>query len=70
VTREGFLKDKCGPRANKFEHHCHRESAFLDKPPIRSPENNRWAELFLIRKLPTFSRFSRLNGTRWEGGMG
>jgi len=22
VTREGFLKDKCGPRAKKFEHHC------------------------------------------------
>jgi len=24
VTREGFLKDKCGPRAKKFEHHCFR----------------------------------------------
>jgi len=22
VTREGFRKDKCGPRAKKFEHHC------------------------------------------------
>jgi len=22
VAREGFLKDKCGPRAKKFEHHC------------------------------------------------
>jgi len=24
VAREGFLKDKCGPRAKKFEHHCCR----------------------------------------------
>jgi len=24
VAREGFLKDKCGPRAKKFEHHCNR----------------------------------------------
>ena len=22
VAREGFLKDKCGPRAKTFEHHC------------------------------------------------
>jgi len=22
VAREGFLKDKCGPRTKKFEHHC------------------------------------------------
>jgi len=22
VAREGFLKDKCRPRAKKFEHHC------------------------------------------------
>jgi len=22
VAREGFLEDKCGPRAKKFEHHC------------------------------------------------
>jgi len=22
VAREGFLKDKCGPRAKMFEHHC------------------------------------------------
>jgi len=22
VAREGFLKDKCGPRAKKFGHHC------------------------------------------------
>jgi len=22
VACEGFLKDKCGPRAKKFEHHC------------------------------------------------
>jgi len=22
VAREEFLKDKCGPRAKKFEHHC------------------------------------------------
>jgi len=22
VAREGFLKDKCDPRAKKFEHHC------------------------------------------------
>jgi len=22
VAREGFLKDKCGPRAKRFEHHC------------------------------------------------
>jgi len=22
VAREGFLKDECGPRAKKFEHHC------------------------------------------------
>jgi len=22
VAREGFLKDKCGPRAKKFEYHC------------------------------------------------
>jgi len=22
AAREGFLKDKCGPRAKKFEHHC------------------------------------------------
>jgi len=22
VAREGFLKDKCGPRAKKFEHDC------------------------------------------------
>jgi len=22
VAREGFLKDKCGPRAKKFERHC------------------------------------------------
>jgi len=21
VARKGFLKDKCGPRAKKFEHH-------------------------------------------------
>jgi len=25
VVREGFLKDKCGPRAKTFEHHwCRR----------------------------------------------
>jgi len=24
VAREGFLKDKCGPRAKTFEHHCFR----------------------------------------------
>jgi len=24
VAREGFLKDKCGPGAKKFEHHCLR----------------------------------------------
>jgi len=24
MTREGFLKDKCGPRAKRFEHHCPR----------------------------------------------
>jgi len=22
VAREGFLKDKCGPRAKTFDHHC------------------------------------------------
>jgi len=22
VAHERFLKDKCGPRAKKFEHHC------------------------------------------------
>ena len=22
MAREGFLKDKCGPRAKKFERHC------------------------------------------------
>jgi len=26
VAREGFRKDKCGPRAKTFEHHCHRPS--------------------------------------------
>jgi len=26
VAREGFLKDKCGPRAKKFEHHWYRLS--------------------------------------------
>jgi len=24
VAREGFLKNKCGPRAKRFEHHCLR----------------------------------------------
>jgi len=24
VAREEFLKDKCGPRAQRFEHHWHR----------------------------------------------
>jgi len=22
VAHEGFMKDKCGPQAKKFEHHC------------------------------------------------
>jgi len=26
LAREGFLKDKCGPRAKKFEHHCSKAS--------------------------------------------
>jgi len=25
VAHEGFLQDKCGPRAKKFEHHCTKE---------------------------------------------
>jgi len=29
VAREGFLKHKCGPRAKKFVHHCHRTTRFL-----------------------------------------
>jgi len=29
VAREGFLKEKCGPRAKKFEHHCHMAMALL-----------------------------------------
>jgi len=26
VAREEFLKDKYGPRAEKFEHHCCKQS--------------------------------------------
>jgi len=33
VAREGFLKDKCGPRAKKFEHHC-------SKSPMHSRTEN------------------------------
>jgi len=29
VAREGFLKDKCGPRAKKFEHHWSKQHYFL-----------------------------------------
>jgi len=28
VAREGFLKNKCGPPAKKFEHHCARLKNF------------------------------------------
>jgi len=27
VAREGFLKDKCGPRDKKFEHHWSKVSS-------------------------------------------
>jgi len=27
VAREGFLKDKYGPRAKTFEHHCCRQTS-------------------------------------------
>ena len=29
VARKGFLKDKCGPRVKKFEHHWSRPSKML-----------------------------------------
>ena len=28
MARKGFLKDKCGPQAKTFEHHCHKIGAF------------------------------------------
>jgi len=33
VPREGFLKDKCGPRANKFEQHWSKALEQCDVAP-------------------------------------
>ena len=34
VAREGFLEDKCGPRAKNFEHHCIIATIFLIRTVI------------------------------------
>ena len=34
VAREGFLEDKCGPRAKNFEHHCIITTIFLIRTVI------------------------------------
>jgi len=44
MAREGFLKDKCGPRAKKFEHHCltvcrHTEAGVERKRPSWDPKD-------------------------------
>jgi len=37
VVREGFLKDKCGPRAKKFEHHWFMASQCFSLTPTFHP---------------------------------
>ena len=44
MAREGFLKDKCGPRAKKFEYHCltvcrHTEAGVERKRPSWDPKD-------------------------------
>ena len=52
MAREGFLKDKCGPRAKKFEHHG----------VILWNVVNAWAGSFVV---PVFLIF--LNAIIWQG---
>jgi len=40
VAREGFLKDKCGPRAKKFEHHCFRSNPSQERPLSQQSNTN------------------------------
>jgi len=35
VAREAFLKDKCGPRAKKFEHRCYKAKLLLQSQHLR-----------------------------------
>jgi len=50
VAREGFLKDKCGPRAKKFEHHCFTRATLITR-------RSRWYATSLpqvnAKKIPT-----------------
>jgi len=55
VAREGFLKDKRGPRAKTFEHHCHKAMVlelFVAVDPFHCTQNRcgalRFVKVFLI----------------------
>jgi len=43
VTREGFLKDKCGPRAKTFEHRCFKQSRLNLAGKLFLTPNQIWA---------------------------
>jgi len=65
VAREGFLKDKCGPRAKKFEHHWHKVRNFAWhrlRNTERSVSNEVDTLLGLSQSLSSTSRydFSRI----------
>ena len=67
VACEGFLKDKCGPRAKKFEHHCSR--TLIQPTPSYSKQLMHWCCLnFLFCHFTRFLRINYLCKFAWPRG--
>jgi len=58
VAREGFLKDKCGPRAKKFEHHCLKPLSLVGCASLKNT--------FYLQLLCCYSSEDKIS-LRWKG---
>jgi len=60
VAREGFLKDKCDPRAKKIEHHCLTKSQHRAIDSMHKPYVYTLFEKFSIRDCGSFIELKKI----------